>query len=160
MIWSADAMDRSSPVRDLMNTDALTFAPTDNVETAMRALLEKGVSAAPVVGPDGTVVGVLSDADLIVQESQLHFPTVLSILGASIELGHKRFDEDLQKALGATVAEVMSDDPVTVSEDDTVEDAATLMHDEDLASLPVLRDGKLAGVITRRDVLRAILAGG
>jgi CBS domain-containing protein len=150
-------MDRSSPVRDLMSTDVVSFSAADNVEGAMRTMVEKGLSAAPVVDPDGTVIGVLSDADLIVQESNLHFPTLLSVLGASIEIGHKRFEEDLQKALGSTVGEVMSDEPVTCTEDDTVEEAATLMHDRDVAQLPVVRDGRLVGVISRTDVLRAIL---
>ena len=85
-------MDRSSPVRDLMSADMVTLSPSDNVESAMRLLVERGISAAPVVDSDGMVIGVLSDADLIVQESKLHFPTLLSILGASIEVGHKRFD--------------------------------------------------------------------
>lgn len=153
-------MDRTSPVSEVMEADPLTFAPSDNVEGAMRLLVERGVSAAPVVDEDGSLLGVLSDADLIVQESQLHFPTVLSFLGASIELGHKRFEEDLRRALGGTVAELMTRDPITVNATETVETAATLMHDEDLATLPVLRDGRVVGVITRRDVLRAVLSGG
>jgi CBS domain-containing protein len=150
-------MDRSSPVRDLMSTAVVSFSAEDNVEAAMRTLIDEGLSSAPVLDADGKVVGVLSDADLIVQESKLHFPTLLSVLGASIEIGHKRFEEDLQKALGSTVGEVMSDEPVVCAEDDTVEQAATLMHDHDVAQLPVVRDGKLVGVISRTDVLRAIL---
>lgn len=153
-------MDRTSPVSEVMGADPLTLRPSDNVEDAMRLLVERGVSAAPVVDEGGALLGVLSDADLIVQESQLHFPTVLTFLSASIELGHKRFEEDLRKALGGTVADLMTREPFTVEDTDTVETAATLMHDEDLATLPVLRDGRVVGVITRRDVLRAVLSGG
>jgi len=150
-------MDRNTPVRELMATDVLTFAPTDNVETSMRALVDAGVRAAPVIDADRNVVGVLSDADLIVQETKLHFPTLITILGGTIEIGHKRFDEEVRRALGSTVADVMSGKPITCSEDDTVEQAATIMHDHDVAVLPVLRDGKLVGVIDRTAVLRAIL---
>jgi len=102
-------------------------------------------------------VGVLSDADLIVQETTLHFPTLITILGGTIEIGHKRFDEEVRRALGSTVADVMSDKPITCNDDDTVEHAATIMHDHDVAVVPVLHDGKLAGVIDRTAVLRAIL---
>jgi CBS domain-containing protein len=140
-----------------MATDVLTFAPTDNVEDSMRKLVDAGVSAAPVVDADGAVVGVLSDGDLIVQETKLHFPTLITILGGTIELGHKRFDEELSKALGSTVAEVMSDDPISVDDTDTIEQAATILHDKNLAMLPVLHDGKLVGTIDRTAVLRAIL---
>jgi len=150
-------MDRSSAVREVMSTDLVTLSPDDNVESAMRALVERGLSAAPVIDANREVVGVLSDADLIVQESKLHFPTLLSVLGASIELGHRRFDEELHKALGSTVAEVMESHPIVCDESDTVEQVATLMHDHDLALVPVVKAGKLVGVVTRTDVLRAIL---
>ena len=150
-------MDRTSPVRDVMQTDVLTFAPDDSVDDSMRKLVDQGVRAAPVVDGDGTVVGVLSDADLIVQETQLHYPTLIAILGGTIELGHKRFEEELKKTLASTVRDVMTADPITCREDDTIERAATLLHDNDIAVLPVVRGGKLAGVIDRTAVLRAIL---
>ena len=86
-------MPRNLPVRDVMTTDVLAFAPTDEVKTAMAALVERGVDAAPVV-EDGQVVGLLSTGDLIVAAGEVHVPNVLSLLGASIELPgeRKRFD--------------------------------------------------------------------
>ncbi|NLV56330.1 MAG: CBS domain-containing protein, partial [Acidimicrobiales bacterium] len=61
-------MPRSLPVRDVMTTDVLSVAPTDAVEDAMAALVRRGVDAAPVIDPDGVVVGLLSTGDLIVSE--------------------------------------------------------------------------------------------
>ena len=153
-------MDRNSPVREIMTTDVLTFHQDDGVEDAMRAMVDRNVDAAPVVDASANLVGMLSNSDLIVQESELHFPTVLSFLGATIEIGHKHFEEDLRKALGSKVSDVMSTKPVTITEDDTIERAATLMHEKDVARLPVVGDGKLVGIVSRNDVLRAILASG
>ena len=141
-----------------MTTSPATVRPDDSVDTAMRVLVDAGVGAAPVVDADGVVVGMLSNSDLVVQESRLHFPTLLSFLGASIEIGHKRFAEELEAALAATVADVMTADPVSCAESCTIEDAATMMHDHDIGEVVVLRDGKLAGIVSRNDVLRAILA--
>ncbi len=93
-------MDRNSPVRDIMTTDVLTFGPDDGVEQAMRTLLDRNIDAAPVVDEDGKVVGVLSNGDLIVQESELHFPTVMTFLGGTIEFGHKHFEEELAACAG------------------------------------------------------------
>ena len=117
-------MPRNLPVRDVMTTDVLAFAPTDEVKTAMAALVERGVDAAPVV-EDGQVVGLLSTGDLIVAAGEVHVPNVLSLLGASIELPgeRKRFEEDLRKAVGGTVGEVMSRDPHTVGPDDSLDAA-------------------------------------
>src|SRR3954471_17830479 len=114
-----------------MTTEPITVRPDDGVESAMRVLVDHGIDAAPVVDADGMVVGMLSNSDLIVQESRLHFPTLLSFLGASIEIGHKRFDDDLAAALGSKVADVMTPDPVTCEETDTIEDVATLLHDHE-----------------------------
>lgn len=153
-------MPRSMPVRDAMTTDVLTFAPDDTVEAAMRALVDRGIDAAPVVD-GGRVVGLLSTGDLIVAEGQVHVPTVFSLLGASIELPgeRKRFEEDLRRALGGTVADVMTHDPHTVGPDETLEDAATLLHTHDVSRLPVVdEDGRLLGILARGDIIRAMIA--
>lgn len=153
-------MPRSMPVRDAMTTDVLTFAPADTVETAMRTLVDRGIDAAPVVA-EGRVVGLLSTGDLIVAEGQVHVPTVFSLLGASIELpGERRkFEEDLRRALGGTVEEVMTRDPHTVGPDATLEEAATLLHTHDISRLPVVDDkGVLLGILARGDIIRAMIA--
>ena len=152
-------MSRQSPVSEVMTTEVLTFGPDDNVAEAMQVLVERGIDGAPVVEPDGTVVGMLSTADLIVQESRLHFPTVISLLGATLELpsAKRHFDDDLRRVLGSTVREVMQADPITIGVDDTVEEAATLLHDHDVSRLPVVGDGGLVGIVARVDILRGIL---
>jgi CBS domain-containing protein len=146
-----------------MTTDVLTFAPTDPVEDAMRALVARGVDAGPVVDADGRVVGLLSTGDLIVAEGQVHVPTVITLLGASWELPgeRKKFEEDLRRAVGGTVADVMTPDPHTIGPDATLEDAATALHVNDVSRLPVVdADGALLGILARGDVIRAMIADG
>ena len=152
-------MPRKNAVSTIMTTEVVTLAPGDNAYDAMEKMISAGVDGAPVVDTDGAVVGILSTGDLIVQKSRLHFPTVLSIFGATIELpGEKRqFEEDLRKAIGSTVADVMQPDPVTIGVDDTVEEAATLMHEHDVSRLPVIGDSGLVGIVARFDILRAIV---
>ena len=96
-------MPRQTPISSVMTTDVLTFAPDDQVADAMAQLVGRGVDGAPVVDGDGRVVGMLSTGDLIVQDAQLHIPTVISMFGASIELpsSKRHFEEDLRKALAA-----------------------------------------------------------
>lgn len=142
-----------------MTTDVLLFAPDDNVGDAMAQLVERGIDGAPVVTSDNQVVGMLSTGDLIVQETELHVPTIISLFGATLELpsAHKHFEDDLRKTLGSTVADVMAADPVSVGPDETIEAAATKMHEHDVSRLPVVGDLGLVGIISRVDVLREIL---
>lgn len=154
-------MLRELPVRDVMASDVLTFAPDDNVMDAMRTMLVRDVDGAPVVNADGDVVGLLTTADLIVEEARVHLPTVITLLGAYIELpsSKKKFDHDVEKALGSTVGEVMSEAAPTLGPDDTVEYAATIMHEQGADRLPVIDDnGALVGIVARGDIVRAIVA--
>ena len=151
-------MPRNLPVRDVMTTEVVTFRPDDDVNEAMRTLVERGIDGAPVVAADGSVLGVLTTGDLIVKESRLHWPTVVAILGASIELKPRGFDESLEKALGSKVSDVMSRPAIVVEASATVEDAATLMSDERIARLPVVEDGRLVGIVSRVDILRGMIS--
>jgi CBS domain-containing protein len=153
-------MPRQMLVRQVMTTDVLTFSPDERVEGATRRLLERGVDGAPVVDDEGRVVGMLGTDDLLVQETQLHYPTVFSLFGAYLELpsSHRRFEEELRRAVGAVVGDVMHGDPITCAEDDTLERAATLMHEREVSRLPVTREGLLVGIIARGDILRALIS--
>ena len=153
-------MLRELPVREVMSVDVLTFAPGDNVMDAMRTMLVRDVDGAPVVDADGTIVGLLSTADLIVEEARVHLPTVITLLGAYIELpsSKKKFDHDVEKALGSTVGEVMGEPAPTLAPDDTVEHAATIMHEQGADRLPVVdASGALIGIVARGDIVRAIV---
>ena len=152
-------MARSTPVSSVMTTEVLAFSPDDNVREAMQQMVDRGIDGAPVLDATGTVVGVLTSSDLIVQEAKIHFPTVVSILGATIERPREkeRFDKDMDKALGASVGEVMHHDAITIGPEETIEQAATLMHDHDVSRLPVVDDTGLVGIVGRTDILRAII---
>jgi len=155
-------MLRDMAVGDVMTTDVVSFAPDENVQVAMQRLVERGVDAGPVVDDSGTVVGMLSTGDLIVEEARVHFPTVVNFLGVNVTMpfSERKLDETVEKALGATVGEVMSREPVTIGADATIEDAATLLHDHDLSRLPVVgADGSLVGLLARGDIVKAIVAG-
>lgn len=155
-------MPRNTLVRQVMTTDVLSFRPEDKVQTAAEAMAARSIGGAPVVDDDGTVVGMLRDDDLIVSDVRLHAPTVISVLGAYLELpsSASRFDKEVRKAIGATVGDVMTGNPKTCSEDDTLEQVATVLHEHDLSRLPVVRDGKLVGIVSRGDIVKAIVQKG
>jgi CBS domain-containing protein len=155
-------MLRELPVRDLMVRDVLTFTPEQNVQVAMRALVERSVGGAPVVDEERRVVGVLSVGDLIMEEARLHFPTIVNLFGVNVALPwhDKDLDESVSKALGEFVGEVMTTGAVTVTPDATIEDVATRMHDKQVSRVPVVdAGGRLVGIITRTDILRAMVRG-
>jgi CBS domain-containing protein len=149
-------MPATTAVSEVMSPDVVTLRPDQSVEEAADVLAGKKIGAAPVVDADGKLVGLLRDEDLIVSEANLHVPTAISFLGADIVLPSSlhRFEHELKKAAGATVADVMTTEFETVKPDDNLEDLATLMHDRDVTHVPVVDDGTLAGIVARGDLVR------
>jgi CBS domain-containing protein len=153
-------MPRTTLVRQVMTTDVVSFRPEQSIADATEQLLAREIDGGPVVDADGRVVGILTQGDLMVQEKRLHYPTVISLFGAYLELpsSHRNFEEELRKAVGATVGEVMHADPITCSPDATLESVATLMHEENVSRIPVVDDGdRLVGIIARGDILKAVM---
>ncbi len=147
-------------VRDIMVTSVVALRPDDTIRRAVRVLLDHDLGGVPVVDDSGHLLGLLADDDLLVREGSVHVPSVLSLfLERSTSFpppSVRLFDMELRKAFGVTVGEVMDGDPATCNEDETVETVATRMHDGRHRRLPVVRDGKLVGIVARRDLLRLL----
>ncbi len=153
-------MPRSKLARDVMTADPVTVSPETSVDDAAKVLAEHRFGAVPVVDGAGLLVGMLRDDDVIVSEARLHIPTVFELFGGMFVLpGQKhRFEEELHKIGGSTVAEVMDDDPPTLAPDDTIETVATIMHDRSITHLPVVVDGRCVGIVARGDLVRLLTA--
>ena len=139
----------SARVADVMTTDGVTVRASTSFKQIAARLRDQGVSAFPVLSDDGTVIGVVSEADLLPKEA----------LEAGYEghpgwLSRRRHRQELAKAAGMTAADLMSRPVVTVGPYDLVSHAAHLMYDRGITCLPVVgTGGKLAGMLSRADVL-------
>ena len=151
----------STPVTDVMTTDVVTLAPEQSLAEAADVLAEHSIGAAPVVDASGKIVGLLRDEDLLISEARLHLPTTIAILpGIEFTLPGqiRRYDEELKKAASSTIGDVMETDYKHVGPDATIEDVATMMHQHDVTHVPVVVDGKVAGIVARGDIIRFLAA--
>jgi CBS domain-containing protein len=152
-------MPRETPVSTVMTRQVAVLRPDMDVPEAARLLEEHGIAGAPVVDETGRFIGMLEDEDLIATEANLHVPTVINLLGVDFSLpwDNVRFKEEFRKAVSTTVGQLMKEDFPSVAADDTVEDVATLMRDEDVNRVVVLDDNSMViGVVTRSDLVRAL----
>ena len=145
-------------VKDVMSKKVQTIDQDESVKNLADRFLKDEVGGFPVVDDKGAPVGIVTEADLIIQDARIHFPTYIHLLDGFIYLPKSvaRFDRELKKALGATVEDIMTHELITIEENKTVEDAATLMMDKNISRIPVMKKGKLVGIITKRDVIQAI----
>ena len=121
-------------VGDIMQTEVITVRPSTTVRELANILAEHGISGVPVIDEEDRVVGMVSEADIIVQDAELHFPYYIPLLDSVIYLqSFHKFEERLHKMFGSQVKENMSKEVMAVSPEASVRDAATLMTDLRLA---------------------------
>jgi CBS domain-containing protein len=147
-------------VGDIMERDLVTVSPDSDVESVVRLLREHELPGVPVVDDEGRCVGIVTEADLILrtEEAELHLPHHIDLMGGVIFLEPmKHFEERLNKAFASNVSDMMTPNPITISPDAPVEEAARLISERGHNRLPVVdEDGRLVGVVTRLDVLEAL----
>jgi CBS domain-containing protein len=146
-------------VRDIMDAEPVTVSPTDDVETVVRILRGHELPGVPVVNEGGRCVGIVTEADLVLADEQgdLHIPHYIELFGGVVFLEPlHRFEERLKKAFASTVADLMTEDPVTIEPDASVAEAGRLIVRRGHNRLPVVEHGRLVGVVTRVDVLEAL----
>ena len=143
-------------VADIMTPNPISVTPKTSLKDAITIIAEKKISGLPVVDEQGKVRGIISESDLMWQETGVETPPYIMLLDSVIYLQNPgRYEKEIHKALGQTVEDVMSDRPITIQAHQSVKEAAKLMHDKKIRRLPVVdQEGKIVGIITQGDVVR------
>lgn len=150
-------MPKTRLASEIMTKEVITLDADMSVKNAAKVLSKNKIGGAPVVDGIGTLVGIVSESDLIVQDVKLHFPTYIHFLDSYIYTESlAKFEAQLKKAVGATVKDVMSTDVVTVTSDATVEDIATIMVAKDIDRVPVVADSRVIGIITKGNIVQTL----
>lgn len=128
-------MLRSVQVQDFMNTNLITFKPETELFEAIKVFSKSNISGAPVVNERGEMVGLLSESDCL-----------KGILSYTYH----------EEEHGGSVADFMTTDVETINVDADIIDISARFINERRRRFPVLKNGKLVGQISRKDVLRAV----
>jgi CBS domain-containing protein len=142
---------------EVMTRDVLSVGPETPTRVVAKLLLEKGISAAPVVDGRGRVIGMVSENDLLGREIDKRAPNRvwwLEMLAEGEELATEFLDY-LRRA-DRPVREIMTSPVVTVSENTSVQTIAQMLQQHQIKRVPVLRDGRLVGIVSRADLVRAL----
>jgi CBS domain-containing protein len=142
--------------RDLMTTEMVTVPPATPVLAVARLLSERGISAVPVLDPVGSLLGIVTEADLIRRlAGEAEEPASwLANLFHSAERDALRF----ARTHGATAADIMSTDLVTVRPEKGAAEVARMMEERNIRRVLVTQDERLLGIVSRADLLRALVA--
>lgn len=142
-------------VVEIMQRAVITVRPEASLREVASLLVEHGISGLPVVDREGVLVGVVSEADFVAKELGVpeHRHRVLELF-----LGESGADRAEQaKADAAIAGEAMTSPAITVDPDASVRDAARIMTERQINRLPVVSGGRLVGIVSRADLVRAFV---
>jgi len=137
-------------VKEIMQSPVITIRPTATLREAAELMLEHGINGLPVVDDQAYVVGIIGLKDIL----RAPMPSL-----ARATVSRRTSEADIAKQTDTTTVErVMATTVFSVKEDDPLMMATAIMVNEGLHPLPVLQDGRLVGVVSRADAVRAILS--
>ena len=156
-----DQAEQSAPrhARDVMTTKVITVGPEQLARDVAAVLLENRISAVPVVNADGIPIGMVSEGDLVGRPPDDRVARIDWWL--KLVTGAQPLDDDFQARLQAkdrTAGDIMSAPLVTVSEDTDLSEIARLFAIHHIKRVPVLRDERIVGIVSRSDLLHAVAA--
>jgi len=145
--------------KNIMAKNVITVSPDTEIIQAAQLLIQKNINGAPVINKKGEIVGIICQSDLIAQQKNLPLPSLFRLLDGFIPLtSSKKLEKEVRKIAAITVADAMTEDPVTVTPDTSIGKIADLMVGKNYHSIPVVGDGgELVGIIGKEDILQTIL---
>lgn len=142
--------------RDIMSTKVVTVSPSTSVRDVAGLMVEKHVSGLPVINDNGTLVGMVSEGDLLRRPeigTEKHRRRWVSFFS-----GVDSQAREFTKSHALRASDVMTEQVIHVSEETPLGDVVGLMEKHNIKRLPVLSDGELVGIVSRADLLRALAA--
>ena len=149
-------------VKDVMNSDVVSCKPDDEISSAAQLLKENNISGLPVVD-EGNVVGIVTEADIlklleVPEHGGLWLPSPFEVIEIPIrELINWEDTKRMLNNVGSKpIKDIMESNVYTISTDNSIEDASSMMIKHKVNRLPVLDSGELVGIITRGDIIRGL----
>jgi CBS-domain-containing membrane protein len=143
-------------VYEVMTREVITVRPETTIRDAAELMTTYGISGLPVVDDRGVVVGVLSEGDLILRQR----PRERAPWWRTFFADGERLAREYQQAAGTTAGEVMTRAVLCVSPEVSIDTAASILDSRRIRRLPVVAHGRLVGIVSRGDLIKALANGG
>ncbi|WP_417336215.1 CBS domain-containing protein [Halobacteriovorax marinus] len=142
-------------VSEFMTKDVISCTEENTVEEAAKIMHDKGFSVMPVVDGAGALIGILTESDFVGTDANIPhaLASIKKLFGQNFYFSDA--EEIYKKSKVKKLGEVMTKDVTTVTSDQSLSDVISVMSHNHLKRLPVVDGGKLVGIITRKDLLKA-----
>ena len=144
-------------VRQIMVVPVITVDEDCSLEEAAKIMLDRNIGGLPVVDDQGNLCGIVTESDFVAKEKGIPFSVYRFPQMFGEWMPHEHVERIYESARRRAVREIMSRDVITVTEVDTVETVLKKMLKGGIHRLPVVRDRKPVGIVTRHQLLRLML---
>jgi len=141
---------------DIMNSKAPYCRIDTPVHEIIRRFADEDVTGMLVVDEERHLYGIITESDLIDQQASLHIPTAMAIFDMVIPIGEGRFEEELDRMQAMTAEDLMATEVKTVSPESKLDEIASLMSEGNVHHLPVVKNDKIEGMISKHDLIKAL----
>ncbi len=143
--------------RDIMSDNVITISRNASIEELSGLLIKKKISGVPVIDENGIMLGIATEGDIIVRDTELHFPRYFKLLDGIIYLESlTKFKNNLKKHLAIKVDEIMTKKVISAKSDTPVSEIAELMVSHKVNRIPIIDDNnRPIGIVTRADIVKS-----
>ncbi|SHK35953.1 CBS domain-containing protein [Anaerobranca californiensis DSM 14826] len=146
-------------VKDFYNKEVISINKDQTVEEATQLMIEHNVGGLPVVDDENNLVGMLTEKDILSRHKKIMPLPYIDVLGVFLYLEDpRRANEELKKSLAVKIEDLMSTPVYSVTLEDDINIPLEFMVRKGFNRIPVEQEGKLVGIITRHDLLKAVIA--
>lgn len=140
---------------DFMTKNVITCNENQTVEEAATLMAEKGISVIPIVDGSGNLAGIITESDFITKNQSVPhaMANLRSLFGKSFN--STDVEQIYKESKGKKLSEVMTKSPKTVAPDATLDEVVKFMGEKNIKRIPVVDGGKVVGIITRTNVIKA-----
>jgi CBS domain-containing protein len=144
--------------RDIMTKEVVSVTTGTTIRELAEIITTHRIGSVPVLDSNGTLLGIVTESDLIEQDKNFHIPTVISLFDWVIYLeSEKKFEKELKRMTAGTVEEIYTREVLTVTPETSVSEIADIMSSRKIHALPVVEEGKLVGIVSRIDLIRSMV---
>lgn len=154
---------RTTKVKGLMTKEVITAYPDDTLKEVVKKLVENEISGMPVVNTDKNILGMISEKDIL-RALKTESRTLSMVFPSSHALGmtfeesvsYRKLKEAMEELQNSKIEKIMNKDVISIDENITIAEAASIMMKNNVNRIPVIKKGKLEGIITRGDIIHGL----
>ncbi|SDK09535.1 CBS domain-containing protein [Natronincola ferrireducens] len=143
--------------KDIMTKDVITIKEDNSIYDAIETLISLNINCLPVLNNEGILTGIVTETDLVYVDKKLNESSYYAYSKLHVPIDSRNLNKNSNRFKDLTIKDVMTKKPRTVKEDTSLDKIIDIIINKGLKTIPVVKDSKVIGIITRKNILKYYL---